>query len=192
MRTSELLPILRSRVQGDLLAWCFLHPEREASVTALAHHCNAAVPTVQHEVARLVDGGLLLDRREGNVRLVRANTTTAMARPLTELLMLSYGPRPVLSEAFVDVPGMVSAFIYGSWARRYEGENGPIPDDIDVLVVGTTDLDLLHDIARDVTLILNRDVNIRRVSPSAWKSANDPFLKTVKSGALVQVHGSGQ
>ena len=161
-------------------------------MTTLARHCNAAVPTVQHEVARLVDGGLLLDRREGNVRLVRANTTTAMARPLTELLMLSYGPRPVLSEALADVPGMESAFIYGSWARRYEGENGPIPDDIDVLVVGTTDLDLLHDIARDVTLILSRDVNIRRVSASAWKSANDPFLKTLKAGALVQVHGSGQ
>ena len=189
MRTSELLPILRSRVQGDLLAWCFLHPDREASVTTLARHCHAAVPTVQHEVARLVDGGLLLDRREGNVRLVRANTTTAMAGPLTELLMLSYGPRPVLTEALADVAGIETAYIYGSWARRYEGENGPIPDDIDVLVVGTADLDLLHGVGRETSSALGRDVNVRRVSASAWKSVTDPFLKTVKAGALVRVRG---
>jgi len=189
VRTSELLPILRSRVQGDLLAWCYLHPDREASVTTLARHCNAAVPTVQHEVARLVDGGLLLDRREGNVRLVRANTTTAMAGPLTELLMLSYGPRPVLAEALTDVAGIEAAYIYGSWARRYEGENGPIPDDIDLLVVGTADLDLLQRVGSETSSILGRDVNLRRVSTASWKSSTDPFLKTLKAGALVRVHG---
>lgn len=158
-------------------------------MTALARHCGAAVPTVQHEVARLVDGQLLLDRREGNVRLVRANTTIAMAGPLTELLMLSYGPRPVLTDALADVAGIDQAYIYGSWARRYEGEAGPIPDDIDVLVIGAADLDLLHDIGRNATSTLGRDVNFRRVSASAWKSPQDPFLKTVKAGALVSVHG---
>lgn len=189
MRTSELLPILRSRVQGDLLAWCFLHPDLEASVTALARHCNAAVPTVQHEVARLVDGGLLLDRREGNVRLVRANTTTALARPLTELLMLSYGPRPVLTEALADVAGIDAAYIYGSWARRYEGENGPIPDDIDVLVVGNADRETLHDISLTTSKLLQRDVNIGRVSTKTWGAGTEPFVKTLQAGALVQVVG---
>ena len=158
-------------------------------MTTLARHCNAAVPTVQHEVARLVDGGLLLDRREGNVRLVRANTTTAMAGPLTELLMLSYGPRPVLAEALTDVAGIEAAYIYGSWARRYEGENGPIPDDIDLLVVGTADLDLLQRVGSETSSILGRDVNLRRVSTASWKSSTDPFLKTLKAGALVRVHG---
>lgn len=191
MRTSELLPILRSRVQGDLLAWCFLHPGQEASVTALAHHCHAAVPTVQHEVSRLVDGQLLLDRREGNVRLVRANTTMAMAKPLTELLMLSFGPRPVLTDALAGLAGMEEAYIYGSWARRYEGESGPIPDDIDVLVIGAADLDQLHDIGRSATSTLGRDVNIRRVSTSAWQNTQDPFLATVKAGPLVSIHDEG-
>jgi len=190
MRTSELLPILRSRVQGDLLAWCFLHPDREASVTTLARHCNAAVPTVQHEVARLVDGGLLLDRREGNVRLVRANTTTAMAGPLTELLMLSYGPRPVLTEALADVAGIETAYIYGSWARRYEGENGPIPDDIDVLVVGTADREALHAISLASAKVLQRDVNIRRVSADTWSTGSEPFVKTLQAGALVPLDGN--
>ena len=34
---------------------------------------------------------------------------------------------------------MEEAYIFGSWARRYEGELGPPPADIDVLIVGDAD-----------------------------------------------------
>ena len=191
MRTAPppLLPLLRSQVQGDLLALTYLHPEREYSLTDAARHVRASVKAVQQEVSRLVDAGLLVDRRLGNARLIRAAQGSPLVRPLTDLLAVTYGPLPVLTDALRDVPGVQRAFIYGSWAARYRGEPGPVPDDVDVLVVGTADPDDLNDVARQVEPQLGRAVNIRRLRPATWRESDtdDAFLTSVRSRPLVEL-----
>lgn len=188
MRESELLPILRSRVQGEVLAWTFLHPDEEYSVTDLARLSGSAVPTVHHEVTRLVDGGILRDRRVGRSRLVRANLDTRLAVPLTDLLAVTYGPLPTLMEAIAGISGIDEAYIYGSWAARYAGQRGPVPHDVDVLVIGTADRDELHRAADDVQIRIGGEINIRRVSVQAWASTTpEAFVETVRSQPLVDI-----
>ena len=145
---SPLLPLLRSRVQGDLLALLYLHPNRDYSLTEAAALIGASVKTVHTEASRLIAAGFVRDSRRGNVRLLRAVTDTPVSRPLTDLLAVTYGPLPVLNDLLADVDGITHAFIYGSWAARYLGEPGPVPGDVDVLVVGTADPDDLDEIAR--------------------------------------------
>lgn len=62
MRTSAsaLLPLLRSPVQGELLA-LLLHPDREYSLTEAAGMIGTSVKTVQKEASRLVEAGFLHD-----------------------------------------------------------------------------------------------------------------------------------
>jgi predicted nucleotidyltransferase len=186
-----LLPLLRSRVQGDLLALLYLHPDQEFSLTEAARLSGASVKAVHQEATRLIAGGLVADRRVGNVRLLRAVAGTPLERPLTDLLAVTYGPLPVLRDALEGVAGVAEAFIYGSWAARYHGEPGPIPHDVDVLVVGTADPDDLDDVATAAGRLLGRAVNIRRVRPAAWRRGDgDPFLVSVRSRPLVQVVGT--
>lgn len=195
MRTSPpaLLPLLRSRVQGDLLALLYLHPEREYSLTEAAERIGASVKAVHTEASRLVAAGLVRDTRRGNLRLLRAVQGTPLSRPLTDLLAVTYGPLPVLSDLLADVDGVQRAFIYGSWAARYQEEPGPVPADVDVLVVGTADRDDLHDVARTAGQQLNRPVNIRRVSTAAWDDPDpsDAFLRSLRERPLVQLHLHG-
>jgi hypothetical protein len=66
----------------------------------------------------------------------------------TDLEAVTYRPLPVLTDAVRSVPGVQRAYIYGSWAARYSGEIGPVPVDVDVLVIGTADLDDLEEAAR--------------------------------------------
>lgn len=149
MRTSPLLPLLRSRIQGDLLALTYLNPNNEYSITEVAARIGASVKSVHHEVARLVQAGLLADRRVGTSRLVRAVQDSLLTRPLTDLLAVTYGPLPVITGALSGLAGVDSAFIYGSWAARYSGEPGPVPGDVDVLVVGEGDPDELDERASE-------------------------------------------
>lgn len=189
MRTPPpvLLPMLRSQVQGDLLALLYLHPEQEYSLTDIARIIGVSVKAVHHEASRLAASGLVSDRRHGNLRLLRAVDDSLLTRPLTDLLAVTYGPLPVLSDVLMDLPGIEEAYIFGSWAARYHGEPGPIPADIDVLVVGTPDADDLEDAAEKAQRRLRRPVNIRRVRPRTWHDADleDPFLKSVRSRPLV-------
>jgi DNA-binding transcriptional ArsR family regulator len=185
---AQLLPLLRTPLLGELLAWVYLHPDELWSVTDLARRFNASQSTVSREADRLVGSELITERRRGNLRLLQANTQTPLARPLTELLMLTYGPRAVLGEVLAAVSGVDEAYIYGSWAARYSGEPGAIPRDIDVLVVGDADDDALFDAAHAAERILGREVNLRRVAPTTWHGGrDDPFLTSVRSRPLVVI-----
>lgn len=184
-----LLPILRSQVAGDLLAILYLHPEAEYSLTEAASVVGASLNAVHHEVGILSKAGLISTRKRGNLRLVRAVTDSPLSRPLTDLLAVTYGPLPILTDLLTDVEGVSEAYIYGSWAARYRGEPGPAPADVDVLVVGTADLDDLDEVAEQAQRTLHRPVNIRRVRPDVWSvtSPADPFLESVKTRPLVSI-----
>ncbi|MGV7744320.1 nucleotidyltransferase domain-containing protein [Mycobacterium kansasii] len=188
MRTSALLPILRSQLQGGLLAQLYLHPESEYSLSEVAKYVGASVTAVHHEVERLVAAGLVDERRYGNMRLIRA-AQSRLTRPLTELLALTYGPIAVLPDELAAVPGIRQAYLFGSWARRYGGEPGPPPGDVDVLVVGNTDLDDLDEAARRVEKILQLPVHIVRILPERWDSPawDDTFVADVRSKPKVLI-----
>lgn len=102
---------------------------------------------------------------------------------------MTYGPLPVMTEALAAEARVERAFIYGSWAARHAGEPGPVPDDVDVLVVGTVDLDDLDDLARAAEQRLRRPVAIRRVRPQAWDDADstDPVLTSVRERPLLEL-----
>jgi DNA-binding transcriptional ArsR family regulator len=186
-----LLPILRSQVAGDLLALLYLHPEDEYSLTEAASAIGASLNAVHYEADKLSEGGLITTRKRGNLRLIRAVTDSPLTRPLTDLLAVTYGPLPVLTDLLIGVRGIAEAYIYGSWAARYHGEPGSTPADVDVLVVGSADPDDLDEIADKAQATLRRPVNIRRIRPETWNASDpaDPFIKSVRSRPLVTIVG---
>ncbi|MFC3736029.1 winged helix-turn-helix domain-containing protein [Paractinoplanes deccanensis] len=190
---SRLLPLLRSPVLGELLAWIYLHPEQTYSVSELAHRLRVSQSTVSREADRLTEAGLVTQERRGNLRLLRADLDNVLARPLTELLALTYGPVAVLADVLTPITAVEAAYIYGSWAARHAGAPGPPPRDVDVLVIGDADDDDLADAARAAEHRLGREVNIHRVSPSRWRAAtDDPFLASVRSRPLYPLIEQGR
>ncbi|MBB5790086.1 MarR family transcriptional regulator [Jiangella mangrovi] len=188
MSAPSLLPLLRTQTQGVLLAWLYLHPEERHSLTDLARRLGVSVSTIHREADRLVEAGLLTDSHVGRSRLVQARTDTAVFQPLADLLAVTYGPIPVLTGLLSGFPGVLRAYVYGSWAARYQGHGGEPPNDVDVLVVGTPDRDDLYDVAAAARQQLGREVNIRQISAEVW---DDPepagFVATVRSRPIVEL-----
>lgn len=182
-----MLPIFRSRHQADLLTCLYLHPERELTLTELADHVGTPLTTLQREVGRLVQAGLLTARRVGRAHLLRANMASRYARPLAELLTLAFGPHIVIAEEFADVVGAEAVGLFGSWAARYHGEIGPPPNDIDVLIIGRPDRTDVYDAAERAERRLGIVVNPVLVSRSRWEEDTDPLVRQVRSSPVVWV-----
>ncbi len=187
----SVLPLLRSRVQGDIVAWIMLNPENEFSLVEIAEAVRTSPATVMREVDRLAAGGLVRERRMGNTRLVRADTDNPVYRPLADLMAVTFGPVGVLRDLLGTVPGVDQAIIYGSWAARYDGQSGPVPGDIDVLVIGTPERGALDDVAEQAERQLRREVNIRRVAPETWAADDSAFKRTLSSRPTVTLIGNG-
>lgn len=182
--------VLRSQLQGQLLAEVFLG-STELSITDLARLLDAPVATVRLEADRLVKAGVLADRRQGRSRLIRANQESLAYRPLRDLILVTFGPTHVVADEFQRIKGIDGLFIYGSWAARYAGEQGPEPGDVDVLVVGTADRDDVYEAAERAEKRLHREVNTTIVSAMRWSLADEPFLQEVRRRPLIPVHDTG-
>jgi DNA-binding transcriptional ArsR family regulator len=168
-----------------MLAWLYLHPESEYSTTDLATHVGASQSTVSREADRLSGAGLTVERRHGNLRLIRADMNTIVAKPLTDLLAVTYGPAAVLPPLLEPIPGIDEAYVYGSWAARYANHAGPPPRDVDVLIVGSPDADAVYDAARTAERTLGREVNISQIPSRSWTSdSDDPFVTSLRSKPL--------
>ncbi len=176
-----LAPILRSNMQGEILAALLLQPDREFMLSELSVLTGAAHSQVHGEVTRLTTAGWALSRKVGRTRLVRAATEHAMYRPMVQILELSYGPLVVLPEILSHVARVREAYIYGSWAARYVGEAGSAPRDLDVLLVGSPSRRDMTTAAADASARLGLEVNIARVDSRAWEHDDDGFVATVRA-----------
>lgn len=179
-----LMAIFRSQVQAEILTLVMLSPGRH-SVSDLASKLNAPYATVHREVERLLKVGLLTDSRTGRSRMLSPNTTSPVYRPLRDLVLVAFGPREVVAQEFSDLSGLEGLLIYGSWAARYNGEEGPEPGDIDVLIVGNVDRDEAYDAAERAQNRLERDVNPQFSTTARWHASDSPFLTEVRRRPLV-------
>jgi DNA-binding transcriptional ArsR family regulator len=182
-----LLPIFRSRLQADILAALLLNADAEYSLTELSERFHAPLSTLHGEVKRLTDAGLLRRREVGRSVMVRANVDNRLVEPLTELLLLSWGPPQVVAEEFSGLHGTERVLIFGSWAARYHENPGKPPRDLDVLVVGRPSRDDVYDAADRAQQRLGMPVNPVIRTAEAWRQASDPLVRQIQAGAFVAV-----
>jgi DNA-binding transcriptional ArsR family regulator len=190
MKTSAppLLPILRSPHQARILTKVLLTADREFTLSELAEETGASLPTVTREVSRAQEAGIVTVRRRGPTKLVTAERRSVLFGPLSQLLLLAFGPAALVAEAFRDIQGIEGVFIFGSWAARYEGEKGPAPRDLDVLVVGDPEREAIYRAADRVESELRRQCQVTLRSAAQWAAPeNDPFIQEVKRRPLVEV-----
>jgi hypothetical protein len=183
-----VLPIFRTQTQGEILALVLDNPEREWTVSELAATTGAALTTIQSEIARLELGDLLTSRKVGRTRLVRANTRNPIIAPLTQVVLLSFGPKIVIGHEFASL-NAEHIIIFGSWAARISGIAGQTPGDIDVLIVSDSAKRAdAYAAAERAQERLRRPVNPVIRSTAAWQSpSSDPLLDELLRRPYVDV-----
>ena len=191
----SLMPIFRSRHQAVMLAHLFLHPDRDFTATQLARCAGVPLSTAHRELSRLVDSGILLARPVGRARLLRANLDHRGSPALADLLRASFGPTVVVAEEFSTLRGVDAVVVFGSWAARFAGVDGPPPADVDVLVVGNVSRNEVYDAAERAEHRLEFPVNPVLRTEREWAAPPaevDPLVEQVRSSEhLVVLGGDG-
>ena len=186
MNLDQLSGFVGSEARGRLLAHFVARPESRLHVRALERDTGIGKRSLQKELARLVEMGLVRREREGRRVVYVRGGYTAEWRAL-EKLVATYGIPLLLRAALVGVPGVEAAFIFGSLAR---GDARP-DSDVDLLVYGEQigpSCDFL-----DVFCVLERKLDDHWFDRDRFNRWNDPrvsFLPTALAGPKIWLIGS--
>jgi predicted nucleotidyltransferase len=143
---------------------------------------------VQREIERALAVGLVSERLVGRTRVIRADTTSPYFDGLSDVLVKAFGAPWVIGDALKGIVGIAAAYIYGSWAARYLGNDGQRPvGDIDLLVLGNPNREEVCAAASSVETRLGRPVQVTIRSADWLADGSGTFHDTVSSRLLVPV-----
>ena len=123
---------LFSDSQARVYRCLFGQPEREFHLNELRRLTGLGSASLQRELNRLADAGLVTSERVGNLRRFRANPGSPVYSELVALTRKVLGAELLLSDALVVLtPNLKAAWIYGSYAKESETAQS----DLDVMLV---------------------------------------------------------
>lgn len=182
------LEVFASRAGAAVLAETFGAPDRELYLRELVRLTGFAPRTIQLELNRLVGTGLLIDRRDGNRRYVRAAKSHPLYAPFREIVLKTSGIVPKLRAALAEAR-VEFAFVFGSVAAG----TARAQSDVDLLVVGADGLRSIVARIRKVQEALAREITPIVWTPSEYmqrREKGDHFLRRVLSEPRLMVIGA--
>ncbi|WBS02306.1 nucleotidyltransferase domain-containing protein [Pseudoduganella sp. SL102] len=187
MLANFLLGPLRTRILSALL----LHPDTAWHVRELARQLDALPGTINRELIRLEEVGILSKQRIGNQVHYRANRDCPVFAELAGLLRKTSGMATVLADALHPLADRIQcALVFGSVARGEETAHS----DVDVLVfgdIGFADVvEVLHPaqeaVQREINPVVYRadDFRAKYAANNTWahEVVNKPKLFLIGNG----------
>ena len=177
--------------QYSILAILGENPRREYHLHELGRLIGKKPGLFQRGINSLEKEGLIISRKQRNLRLFRINENHPLRNEMMALVRKICGIEALLRNAVMNIPGIRIALIYGSYARNKMRADS----DVDLLIV-TDDPkaeDILVEALDGIEKALQREVNYRIYDMEDFgrkRRSGDPFLQEVLSGEQISLKGS--
>jgi predicted nucleotidyltransferase len=171
---------LFSDSQSRVFRWLFGQPERSYHLSELRRLTGLGSASLQRELNKLANAGLVHSGRVGNLRTFQANAESPVYGELVALTRKTLGIEPMLQEALEPLaPKLDAAFIYGSVAKGTDTAKS----DIDVMLVGKNLLlGKVLELLVPMEAQLGRKINPTLLTPAEFKrrrAERDSFVNRV-------------
>lgn len=155
---------LFSDSQSRVFRWLFGQPEREFHLSELRRLTGLGSASLQRELNRLAEVGLVRSERVGNLRRFQANSQSPVFGELVGLTRKTLGVEPMLREALLPLSrNLKGAWVYGSVAKQTDTAQS----DIDVMLVGKN-----LRLAKVLELLVPLEAQLgRKINPTVYTPA---------------------
>ena len=186
---SRVADALFGKARQRVLALLFGAPERRVFLRHIARLAGTGLGSVQRELARMTEAGLLIREREGNQLYYRANPGSPVFDELRGLMRKTADVTEVIRDALGALsPPVRVAAVFGSFATGTERANG----DVDVLVIGTATFADVVDALAPAEQAMGREINPTVFSPAEYarkRRDDNHFLSSLDARSKLFVIG---
>lgn len=181
---------LFSDSQSRVLLWLFGQPERSYHLSELRRLTGLGSASLQRELNRLAEAGLVFSERVGNLRRFQANQQSPVFHELVDLTRKTLGVEPLLREALLAlVPDLQAAWVFGSVAKQTDTAQS----DIDVMLIGDNLLlGQILELLVPLETQLGRKINATCYSPADFerrRAEPDSFVNRVLAQPILTLIG---
>jgi len=184
----DFLGLSKSKARGALVALFFTNPDQEYFSRQLERLSGISVGNLQKELVKMETANLLISRRLGNLKLYKLNTKHPLYPELKSVIAKTVGIEGLIRAELLNLKGIKTACIYGSFARGEE----KAASDIDLLILGDVEEKPLIRAIKSLEDKLQREINYTLYQPAVWnkrKAAKDSFVVEVLRQPIISLLG---
>ena len=151
--------------QQRMLTPLFLHPNSDYSLTELLKFYGSGRGAGQHQIEKLVDAGVLVERKMGNQRRLSINKGFSLYPELLAICHKSFGLVERFRNALTDLRHEIDeAFIFGSVARNEDKHTS----DVDIMIIGQLQQAEVMDRIVSLENEIGRSIHVNLYEPDEW------------------------
>jgi predicted nucleotidyltransferase len=189
MRKATIASVLFSGIQQRLLSALLLNSRQPVYAAELANHFGVRPSTLQRDLAKYTQAGILKMSRSGNRAYFQANEACPVFPELRALLIKTCGLVDLLHGELAPLASKIKmAAVYGSIASGTEASGS----DIDLLIIGSAKMIELVPLLERATGKLRRQINPTLYTPEEFsqKARNSHFVRSLLGKPLLFVLGT--
>ncbi|MFH1522822.1 MAG: nucleotidyltransferase domain-containing protein [Patescibacteria group bacterium] len=174
--------------KGKILNLFFKDVDREYYLREIAKILKKEPGHFQVSLNSLVEEGILVDERKGNLRFFKLNKDYHLYEELKKIISKTLGVEVKLKDLVNKLDNIQYAFIFGSIAKNEEHSES----DIDLMLIGYADADYLSKEINELHRELGREINYHLFSIEEVKdriSNGDNFLNRILNNPLIILKG---
>jgi DNA-binding transcriptional ArsR family regulator len=191
MRSISIANVLFSSTQQRLLSALLLNSHQPIYATELANRFGVRPSTLQRDLAKYTQAGILKMSRSGNRTYFQANEECPVFPELRALVIKTSGLVDVLHGELAPLASKIKvAAVYGSIASGTETS----ASDIDLLIIGSVKVIELSLPLEQATASLRRQINPSLYTPEEFsqKARRSHFVQSVLGKPLLFMLGTNR
>jgi len=189
----NFLEISKSRLRNKILLHFFSNVDDELYLREMARRLKEDPGNLSKELAKLELEGIFVSQFRGKQKYFFLNKTYPLFNELKSIIFKTIGIKGSLQKIINKTNGVVTAFIYGSFATGKENASSDI--DLCLIIEGNVfNEDKLISKIDGLEKTIFREVNYIYYSEEEWEkqiNENDGFIENIKTGPIIVLKGEG-
>ena len=187
----KFLEITKSRLRNKILLHFFTNVDDEMYLREMALRLKEDPGNLSKELSKLEQEGIFISQFRGKQKYFFLNKAYSLFNELKSIIFKTIGIQGSLQNIINEISGIVSAFIYGSFATGKENASS----DIDLCLIVNDSVFNEHNFISKIdglTKTISREINYIYYSEEEWKkqiNENDSFIINIKMGPKIILKG---
>lgn len=166
-----LTELFTSRTRINLLLKLFLNPEVSSYLRELAREFNLTPNALKEELDNLSTTGYLQKEQRGNSIYYKANTRHPIFPEIHSIVKKHFGIDKILDRILNDLGKVDAVYALDDYA------NGRDSGLIDLLIVGTVNMDKIQGMKRSAEMEIKRKIRLMVMTAQEFDESRDMILK---------------